>query len=141
MVDQGGSTRTNISIPKLLPNTAPFNLYIYNDGNLVADLYNVEFKLPSIIKPRLQTADTNLYGVQTITGDTEDGLSIIHFYSRRADEYVCYVHKFVNIGIIFLEITPDIIDKLPYNFKIGYRIFGSWAAKQDGSIDVSLSAE
>ena len=146
VVDQGGSTRTNISIPKLLPNTAkdytlPFNLYIYNDGNLVADLYNVEFKLPSIFKPMLQTADTNLYGVQTITGSTEDGLSIIHFYSRRADEYVCYVHKFVNIGIIFLKITPDIIDKLPYNFKIGYRIFGSWAAKQDGSIDVSLSAE
>ena len=123
VVDQGGSTRTNISIPKLLPKTAkdytlPFNLYIYNDGNQVADLYNVEFKLPSIFKPSFRTADTDLYGVQRITGSTEDGLSIIHFYSRRADEYVCYVHKFVNIGIIFLEITPDIIDKLPYNFKI-----------------------
>ena len=64
---------------------------------------------------------------------------MIHFYSRRADEYVCYVHKFVKIGTMLLEITPDIADRLPYGFRIGYRIFGSWAAKQEGSIDVSLN--
>ena len=146
VVDQGGSTRTDISIPKSLLNAAQdyeqqFNLYIYNDGNLVADLYNVEFKLPSIFKPVFQTADTDLYGVQRITGITEDSLSIIHFYSRRADEYVCYVHKLVNIGVMILKITPDNKDKLPYNFQIGYHIFGSWAAKQEGSIDVSLNVE
>ena len=144
VVDQDGNHKRHISISKVLLNTTQdnkqmLNLYIHNEGDLVADLYNVEFKLPSILKPELQTAMTDLYGVQTIVGDTEDKLSTIHFYSRRADEYVCYVHKFVNIGTMSVKIPPDIINKLPYNFKISYRIFGSWAGKQDGSIDVTLN--
>ena len=40
---------------------------------------------------------------------------------------------------MLVTITPDIKDKLPYKFKIDYRIFGSWAAKQEGSIDISLN--
>ena len=92
-------------------------------------------------KSALKTVETENYSSETATGDTNGQLSTIPFYSRRIDEFVSYVHKLVHIGSIIINITPDMKDKLPKNFKISYQIFGSWADKQEGSIDVSVNVE
>jgi len=143
VVDQDRKTKTSISTTKRadggLADEASLNLYVYNDGNLVAELYSIEFKIPSIFDPELQTADTDLYGVERLRGIPNGELSTINFYSRRADEYVSYVHKLIHIGRITMNVTPDTKDKLPKEFKISYRIFGSWADRQEGSLDVSLT--
>ncbi len=143
VVDQNRETKTSIITTKSarggLADEASINLYVYNDGNLVADLYSIEFTIPSIFNPALITADTDHYGVQTIIGIPEGQLSTITFYSRRADEYVSYVHKLVHIGNMIMNVTQDTRDKVPKKFKISYQIFGSWADKQEGSLDVSLT--
>lgn len=143
VVNQDRKTKAFISTIKRadggLGDEASLNLYVYNDGNLVAELYSIEFRIPSVFKPMLTTAITNHYGVETVIGIPEGQLSTIIFYSRRADEYVSYVHKPINIGKITIFITPDNKDKVPKKFKISYQIFGSWADKQEGSLDISLT--
>ncbi len=143
VVGQNMGTKTSISTTKsargALTDEASLNLYVYNDGNLVADLYSIEFTIPSIFKPEFITADTDHYGVQTLTGIPDGQLSTITFYSHRADEYISYVHKLVNIGKMIINITQDTKDKVPKRFKISYQIFGSWADKQQGSLDISLN--
>jgi len=140
VVDQDRKTKISISAENTLSGKlASFNLYIYNNGNLVADLYSIEFKIPSIFDPTLQTADTDHYGVQRVSGIPDSQLSTITFYSRRADEYVSYVHKLVHIGRMMMYLTQDTKDMAPKKFKISYQIFGSWADKQQGSLDVSLA--
>ncbi len=143
VVDQDRRTKTSISTTKstsgALADEASLNLYVYNDGNLVAELYSIEFRIPSVFEPVLTTAITDHYGVETVRGIPEGQLSTIIFYSRRADEYVSYVHKPINIGEITIFVTPDNKDKVPKKFKISYQIFGSWADKQEGSLDISLT--
>ena len=143
IVDQNRGTKTSICTTNradgVLGDEASLNLYVYNDGNLVAELYSIEFKIPSIFNPIFYTIDTDHYGVETLSGIPEGQSSTIVFYSRRADEYVSYVHKPVHIGRITIYVTPDDKDKVPKKFKINYQVFGSWADKQEGSLDISLT--
>ena len=54
VVDQDRRTKTSISTTKstsgALADEASLNLYVYNDGNLVAELYSIEFRIPSIFQ-------------------------------------------------------------------------------------------
>lgn len=147
VIGEERETKTSVIVPlKLLEERQTWEgklaLYIYNGGNLVSDLYNVEFELPSVFNPYLRTKN-ELYGVNDITGSPLPGgeTVIIPFYSHKLVEYTCFVHKYVAIGIMCLRITPDNRDKYPRHFEIGYRIFGNWVEKQEGVLTVTFKIE
>lgn len=117
-------------------------LYIYNDGNSVSDLYNIQFELPSVFNPYLETSNEE-YGVTSNTGklSPDSKLVIIPFSTHKLAEYACFVGEYISIGKMCLRITPENKDSYPGYFNIEYRIFGNWADKQEGSLAIIFKIE
>jgi len=142
-IDKDMKTKDSFQIPKTVFEEGhgceqSLDLYIHNTGNVVADLYNVEFTVRSIFNPVLDIK-THEYGYEGESGTSDGESTTIPFYSRRLDEFVCYVRKPICIGTLRLRITPAMKDKNIKHVKIGYRIFGSWADKQEGALDITLN--
>lgn len=136
-----------ITIPaykKLLDKGYQYNaglqLYIYNSGNKVTDLYNVQFRMPNGLNPTLWTYTRERAG-RTYPSVSEGEFSRLEFYSDKLADYVCYVGKYVHIGDLSLKYNDEISIKLNRHIKVTYDIYSDSGVKDTGVLEINLNEQ
>jgi len=139
---ESGTNETAIYTPPQTTNMKiPLDIYVYNNGNIVSDFYQVEFELPNIFEPYLHDLKgKSIYPIGSYK-TSKDSLELarIPFYANRQAEYASFVGKCVKIGTLALRIVISKKEEYPINFRIRYRIFGDWASTQEGTLRVNLN--
>jgi hypothetical protein len=134
-LDEMGATKKSIDLGMQQIKRFDIPIYAYNQGNKVATIYQIEFRIPNVFER---------YLVREQEGDRLDGKAtddrnafIVSFYSYNKPEYICFINKYVPIGKVRLKVD-DVAGLKSKIVEIPYKVFGDWGEPQEGSLKLEL---
>ena len=134
VLDESGAKKKHFTLYKGKALDIP--IYAYNSGDRIAATYQIELTIPKDFERYLVLAKE---GTRLDGNDTGHLNSFtVSFYNYDVPEYVCFIGKYVLIGLLRLSGVrqPDLHSQ---NLKVDYRVFGDWGASQAGSLTVHIS--
>jgi len=127
--DELGKTDTTLDVIQGRGKTHRIVLWILNNGNAVAEKYQVDLEVDRSLGAAFMGiwAETKIYNPQQ---STEDGRQTLSFSLI----YPCFVRRPITAISLFLSTN----DKSPQEFRMPYRVFGTWSPEERGELRVRL---
>jgi len=109
-------------------------LSVINKGNAITDLFQIDFDIPEIFNPTINSNTVNS------VHHHKNGVNrMVSFLNKH--EYVCFVTPPTPIPSLVLE-THDIdYDKYPNHLVIPYKVFGYWSKPCEGKLKIIFNKE
>ena len=132
--DEEGSIEKDITIPAEGNSKPSIDLVITNEGDAVASIFQVDLIMPSIYKAQLPNFYQNRYGQHvTLSKIDQDNIRIVSICNNGMP---FFVKKPIKLAYYLLDLNASDSQQYSNDFEIKYKVFGSWAERQEGSLKV-----
>jgi len=130
-------TKTNNSeiTMDILPKTEDrqhLKLFVINKGNAITDLFQIDFDIPMIFNPTINSNTVN-----SVHHHANGSNRIVSFINKH--EYVCFVNITTSIPSLVLDTHEEEYEKYSSHLVIPYKIFGDWAKPHEGKLIITYN--
>lgn len=140
---ESGKSEISIDILKGKEVKHELKLSVINKGNAITKLFQINFIVPAILRPRFDAWSALFLGIPSPPLNPLPNMSeskkLISFCSY--DKVYCFINEPARINTLLLETLPEEYNNYPDKFIITYSIYGDWAETQKGELTVRIQKE
>ena len=133
--DESGSTETTLEVIKGQDKRHPLRLWMSNCGDAVAKEFQVELSMSEVLVPHFMPLFPDEVKLYRDRRSGDKAMVTIGFFDLVTP---CFVNRPINVMTLSLLSEADSYDLCPREYRIGYRIYGTWGREQGGELRVRL---
>jgi hypothetical protein len=135
---EDGQTQKNIEASRVTNQNISLDLWVINDGDSIAKLFQIELEIPSLYNPHYQFyPEERTVECKTIRS-TKNKTEILSLCNN--EKIICFVNCPAIITDVKLILNSQDYDTLS-DFTVHYKIFGDWGEPQTGELKVILKKQ
>jgi len=136
---EDGKAEATIDISSNEERIAQLYIWIFNTGNAITKLFQIELEIPNIFRPNFDIPFYSELPSPTSRLSPSRKATIFSFCSN--EKVYCFVNSPIKFYPIVLHSRPEDFEEYQNEYKLNYRVFGDWAETQEGELKVTINKQ